>query len=83
MLQNFLILHLQMKDDFEQELNETTESLNISDVSDDKLYTKSEVIKLLQDFYIDKNKWDYNNDVPNELNIDYMNNEVKKWMEDK
>jgi hypothetical protein len=72
-----------MKDDFEQELNETTESLNISDVSDDKLYTKSEVIKLLQDFYIDKNKWDYNNDVPNELNIDYMNNEVKKWMEDK
>ena len=57
--------------------------LNISDVSDSKLYTRSEVIKLIQDFYIDKNKWDYNNDQPNKLNIDYMNNEVEKWMENK
>jgi hypothetical protein len=63
--------------------NEATENLNISDVSDSKLYTRSEVIKLIQDFYIDKNKWDYNNDQPNKLNIDYMNNEVEKWMENK
>ena len=62
--------------------NENSE-LNISDVSDSKLYTRSEVIKLIQDFYIDKNKWDYNNDQPNKLNIDYMNNEVEKWMENK
>ena len=59
------------------------ENLNISDVSESKLYTRSEVIKLIQDFYIDKNKWDYNNDQPNKLNIDYMNNEVEKWMENK
>jgi hypothetical protein len=63
--------------------NEATENLNISDVSDSKLYTRSEVIKLIQDFYIDKNKWDYNNDQPTKLNIDYMNNEVEKWMENK
>ena len=63
--------------------NEATENLNISDVSDSKLYTRSEVIKLIQDFYIDKNKWDYNNDQPNKLNIDYVNNEVEKWMENK
>ncbi len=67
----------------QQQLNEASENLNISDVSDSKLYTRSEVIKLIQDFYIDKNKWDYNNDQPNKLNIDYMNNEVEKWMENK
>ena len=66
-----------------QSFNEHQENLNISDVSDSKLYTRSEVIKLIQDFYIDKNKWDYNNDQPNKLNIDYMNNEVEKWMENK
>ncbi len=69
---------------FKDFLNENSEEkLNISDVSDSKLYTRSEVIKLIQDFYIDKNKWDYNNDQPNKLNIDYMNNEVEKWMENK
>lgn len=69
---------------FKDFLNENSEEkLNISDVSDSKLYTRSEVIKLIQDFYIDKNKWDYNNDQPNKLNIDYINNEVEKWMENK
>lgn len=69
---------------FKDFLNENSEEkLNISDVSDSKLYTRSEVIKLIQDFYIDKNKWDYNNDQPNKLNINYMNNEVEKWMENK
>ena len=71
-------------DNFRNFLTENSkENLNISDVSDSKLYTRSEVIKLIQDFYIDKNKWDYNNDQPNKLNIDYINNEVEKWIKNK
>jgi hypothetical protein len=57
--------------------------LNISDVGDSKLYTKEEVIELIQKFYIHKNEWDYNQDQPNRLNIGYMNNEVIDWMKDK
>ena len=34
-----------------QELNEASENLNISGVSDSKLYTRDEVIRLLQDLY--------------------------------
>jgi hypothetical protein len=66
-----------------QELNESSENLNISDVGDSKLYTKEEVIELIQKFYIHKNEWDYNQDQPNKLNIGYMNNEVIDWMKDK
>jgi hypothetical protein len=66
-----------------QELNEASENLNISDVGDSKLYTKEEVIELIQKFYIHKNEWDYNQDQPNRLNIGYMNNEVIDWMKDK
>ena len=33
--------------------NEATENLNISDVSDSKLYTRDEVIRLLEDLYED------------------------------
>jgi hypothetical protein len=66
-----------------QELNEASENLNISDVGDSKLYTKEEVIELIQKFYIHKNEWDYNQDQPNKLNIGYMNNEVIDWMKDK
>ena len=37
----------------QQELNEATENLNISGVSDSKLYTRDEVIRLLEDLYED------------------------------
>lgn len=36
-----------------QELNEASENLNVSDVSDSKLYTRDEVIRLLEDLYKD------------------------------
>jgi hypothetical protein len=37
----------------QQELNESSENLNISGVSDSKLYTRDEVIRLLEDLYAD------------------------------
>lgn len=63
--------------------NWTDIEIGASDGSDSKLYTRNEVIKIIQDFYIHKNKWDYNNDQPNKLNIDHMNKEVENWMKDK
>lgn len=52
----------------------------------DRLYTKSEVIKLIQDFYIEDHSFDYNIGEPSKLNANQLSTMGKKvidWMADK
>jgi hypothetical protein len=66
-------------------------SENFSNI-DNKLYTKEEVISLIQDFYIDSSKYDYNNDVdtnftdprkPGYVDKNRMKAKVVDWMKGK